>query len=392
MKRQKPLTGSVQSNGAWLYAVINTYVRGKRKQVWVNSWIPVTGSRRNAETFLREELARREIERSKPQNIKDASKDMPFVDYMRLWLTTKKRKIEEITYQGYSALIEKYIKEYFTSIDARLSTLEPNDIEEFYDFLYDKDLSGTTALRHHRIMKQALDYAVKKDILLYNIMSKVDAPQKNAFVAASYSADELKELLEQAKGDVIFVPIVLAATLGMRRSEVLGIKWRSVDFSAGTLTVEHKVLEVQGEHGLVVKGYDRLKTKSSRRTLPLPKLALEVLQVEKQRQADNRKAFKKAYCKERHDYVCVDAMGYHLRPTYVTAHFSWLLKKCGLRHIRYHELRHTAASLLASNGVPIKNIQLFLGHSNYSTTADIYTHLDHRAQEQSIGMMNKILE
>jgi integrase len=100
-----------------------------------------------------------------------------------------------------------------------------------------------------------------------------------------------------------------------------------------------------------------------------------------------RRLFKKSYCRDYLDYICVDQCGNLLRPNYVTEHFAWVIQKYDLRKIRFHDLRHTCASLLLSNGISMKQIQLWLGHSTFSTTADIYAHLDFSAQEESANAM-----
>ena len=103
-----------------------------------------------------------------------------------------------------------------------------------------------------------------------------------------------------------------------------------------------------------------------------------------------RRLFKKSYCRDYLDYICVDQTGKLLRPNYVTEHFSWLIEKYDLKKIRFHDLRHTCASLLLSNGISMKQIQIWLGHSTFSTTADIYAHLDYSAQEESANAMGSM--
>lgn len=118
----------------------------------------------------------------------------------------------------------------------------------------------------------------------------------------------------------------------------------------------------------------------------------ELLATEKAKQAKNRWLFKGTYCRDYLNYVCVDEMGKLLRPNYVTEHFGWVIRKYGLRKIRFHDLRHTCASLLLSNGIPMKQIQIWLNHSTFSTTADIYAHLDFSAQKQSAATMGAMFQ
>ena len=134
-----------------------------------------------------------------------------------------------------------------------------------------------------------------------------------------------------------------------------------------------------------------MKNKSSQRTLPLPEPVLEMLSEEKEKQTLYRKMFKGSYNRKYDDFVCVNELGDLIRPSYVTQHFSDLLKKYGLRHIRFHDLRHTFASILIGQDVPLINVSNFLGHSDLSTTANIYAHLDKASKQTSADIMTGIL-
>ena len=155
-----------------------------------------------------------------------------------------------------------------------------------------------------------------------------------------------------------------------------------------TISISHKVIEAEVDGKFVPMGEDVLKTKSSFRTLPLIPAVGIILLEEKEKQEMYRRLFKKRYCRDYLDYICVDQCGKLLRPNYVTEHFSWLIEKYGLRKVRFHDLRHTCASLLLSNGISMKQIQIWLGHSTFSATADIHAHLDYSAQEASANAMN----
>ena len=137
---------------------------------------------------------------------------------------------------------------------------------------------------------------------------------------------------------------------------------------------------------------EEMKNKSSRRTLPLPDPVVEMLQVQKEHREVYRKMFQGSYNAQYLDYVCVNQLGELLRPSYVTDHFRELLEKYGLRHIRFHDLRHTFASLLINQDVPLINVSNFLGHSDLSTTANIYAHLDKASKQASAAVISDILQ
>ena len=175
----------------------------------------------------------------------------------------------------------------------------------------------------------------------------------------------------------------------MRRSEVVGLKWDAIDFERNTIEIRHTVtcVKLDGKKQLIES--DTTKTKSSKRTLPLVPLFREKLLALQQEQEENRRLCGRCYNKQYLEYICVDAMGNLLMPDYVSDSFKLILHNFGLRPIRFHDLRHSCASLLLANGVPMKQIQEWLGHSDFSTTANIYSHLDYSSKISSAeAMMN----
>lgn len=160
----------------------------------------------------------------------------------------------------------------------------------------------------------------------------------------------------------------------------MALKWDAIDFEKKTITICHTVTEVRvnGKRTIIEK--DRTKTKSSYRTLPLVKPFEELLLRLKAQQEENKRLCGKMYSKQYDGYIYVNQMGDLVKPGYLTQHFPALLEKHGLRRIRYHDLRHSCASLLYANGVSLKEIQEWLGHSDISTTSNIYTHLDYSSK------------
>lgn len=151
----------------------------------------------------------------------------------------------------------------------------------------------------------------------------------------------------------------------------MGLKWDAIDFERKTLTIRHTVTEVvlDGKETVVAK--DRTKTKSSYRTLPLVAPFEALLHKLKAEQERNQKVCGKAYCMDYPNYVYVNELGERVKPGYITKNFERMLKNNGLKKIRFHDLRHSCASLLYANGVNLKEIQEWLGHSNISTTSNI---------------------
>ena len=186
-----------------------------------------------------------------------------------------------------------------------------------------------------------------------------------------------------AERDPIELGVILAAFYGLRRSEVVGLKWDAIDFEKKTISIKHTVTQVNVDGKNITVQKDRTKTKSSYRTLPLVPPFEELLRRLKQEQLVNQKVCGAAYCKKYLDYIYVNAMGELVKPNFITQHFEIVLKNHGLKKIRFHDLRHSCASLLYANGVSLRDIQEWLGHSDIGTTSNIYTHLDYSSKVSS---------
>ena len=248
-----------------------------------------------------------------------------------------------------------------------------------------------TILRLHANLHKALKYAVRIDLIASNPVDKVDRPKPQAFMAGYYSAEEMEQLFEVAKGHKLELIIQIAAFYGLRRAEVMGLRWEAIDFEAKTLTIRHIVTSTRIDGKQVLIEADRAKTKSSLRTLPLVDSIAERLKTVKKQQEYNRKICGNSYNQKYLGYVFVDAMGNLIHPNTVTSEFPKLLEDNGLRRIRFHDLRHSCASLLLKEGVPMKQIQEWLGHSDISTTANIYAHLDSQSKTLSAQAMTGAL-
>ena len=242
-------------------------------------------------------------------------------------------------------------------------------------------------IHYHAAIHKALKYAVKIDLIPANPADKVERPKKNEFRGNFYSAEEINLLLEAVRGTKLEIPVLMGAFYGLRRSEVLGLKWDAIDFEANTLEIRHILTQAYLDGKKVIVQADRAKNKSSLRTLPLvPQIRDRLLELKGQ-QETYRKLCGRCYNKEYLGYLCVDEVGNIFRPNYISEAFPRFLKANGMRPIRFHDLRHSCASLLLSNGVPMKQIQEWLGHSDFSTTANIYAHLDYSSKLSSAQAM-----
>ena len=382
------VAGRLQEKNGFYYIVLSyTDSAGKRRQPWIATGLTVKGNKKRAEKMLAE--TRKDFTIPKGQ-VSELSPDMAFSDYMRYWLKMMRTAVTETTYSSYCFNVEKHIIPYFEPLGVTLAGLQPRQIQSFY--LHEAEtLKNTSILRFHANLHKALKYAVRIDLIASNPVDKVDRPKPQAFMASYYSAEEMEKLFEAAQGHKLELIIQLAAFYGLRRAEVMGLRWEAIDFEAKTLTIRHIVTSTRIDGKKILVEADRAKTKSSLRTLPLVPPIRDRLLMLKGQQDTYRRLCGKSYNRDYLGYLCVDEIGNIIRPNYVSEQFPKLLVKNGLRPIRFHDLRHSCASLLLANGVPMKQIQEWLGHSDFSTTANIYAHLDYASKLSSAQAMLECL-
>lgn len=376
------VAGHLREKKGYYYAVLNYKDScGKRKTKWISTGFPVKGNKKRAEAFLAD-VKRNFI----PEDTKGIDEGMLFADYMEKWLDIIKGSIAIPTFASYSNMVERIIVPYFREKEITLENLTAKDIQEFYLHELGR-VSASTVIHYHANIHKALKYAVKIDLIDTNPADKVERPKRDHYVGSFYDADEINALFEAAKGTKLELPILFGAFYGLRRSEVIGLKWDAIDFEKNTITIRHTVTQcnVDGKSTIVIS--DTTKTKSSRRTLPLVPFVRERLLLLKEEQEENRRLCGRSYKKEYMGYVCINEIGDLIKPHYVTESFQKLLKANEFRRIRFHDLRHSCASLLLANGVPMKQIQEWLGHSDFSTTANIYAHLDYSSKLISADAM-----
>ena len=386
------IAGHLQEKKGLYYMVLSYKDKsGKRVSKWLPTGLPVKGNKKRAEDMLM--AARAEFVAGEAA----IDHDMPFSSYLVQWMEIARSTLKPNTAAGYASMIQNPIAPYFQQRGITLGGLQAVDIQMFYTSQL-KRVSANTVIHYHAIIHRALKYAVKTDLIDVNPADKVERPRKDRFTASFYDGNEVNRLFQAARGTPLELPVMLAAFYGLRRSEVVRLKWDAIDFENKTIAIRHTVTACAEKGRRIEVAADTTKTASSRRALPLVPAFQTKLAALKEQQEKNRILCGRSYCTDYLGYVLVDAMGNRLKLSYISTAFPALLKRNGLRPIRFHDLRHSCASLLLKNGVPMKQIQEWLGHSDFSTTANIYAHLDAgskltsaQAMEKGLGMSSEVL-
>ncbi|MDR3238796.1 MAG: site-specific integrase [Clostridiales bacterium] len=270
-----------------------------------------------------------------------AGGEILFVDFMEQWLEVIKPSIKLTTYGGYQYNVQM-ITCYFREHKILLNRLTAEDINNFYQEKL-KWLKATTIHKFYANISKALKYAVQNGYIPFSVMDKVNRRKLGRFTGKFLKQSEAVELFEAVKGHKLELGVIFGAFYGLRRAEIVGLKWDVVDFDANTVTIEHTVTiaTIDGKQRLIAD--DTTKTKSSFRALPLVPDICEKLLKFKAEQEANRRLCGKMYNKAEGCYLYVDALGNRINPHYLTNEFPKFLVEHGFKRMRFHDLRHTNA-------------------------------------------------
>lgn len=288
------------------------------------------------------------------------------------WLNTWMTQVIEpnraqTTVYGYRKIIDNHIGPHLGGIALR--ALRPVDLQHYYAYMMqDVGLCANTVRRHHDLLSSALRMAVKQDLLICSPTDRVEPPRVLPREARFYDQENLKQLYRLVEGHWLELIVRLAGGLGLRREEICGLRWSSVDLQRQTVRI--KEARTAAGATIVNKG---TKNFSSLRTLYLPEDLCRLLRRERQRQEADRAALGEEYCDS--GYVAVDRRGQPYSPNAVSLAFTRFIRKNELPKITLHGLRHSFATVANAQGAPLFEIGKALGHSTPSTTGRIYTHL-----------------
>jgi len=374
------MTGSLQKKNGTYYAVVRIPDdMGNEKQKWISTGVKVDGNnKREANRRLREIVS--DLEQQKITY----SADILLVDWINEWMEQKENEIRLNTWEGYQINVNKHIIPFFKLLKLTLQDITAQHIQSYYNKKLKAGQSANSIKKHSVILRGALQEALKKNLIPYNPVDRATLPTCERFIGKAYSVEQATTLLGAIGDEQLKPAIILGLFYGLRRSEVLGLRWRDIDFDAGTITIKNTVVRTR-----TIIEHEKTKSRASKRTLYIIPETREYLLGLQRRQAGNRKLLGSAY--NVNDHVCVWDNGNPFDPTYVSHRFSKILAKYSLPKIRFHELRHTAGSLLLNSGLSIKQIQEYLGHEQVATTLDIYGHLSVEGKKEAACAIGGLL-
>ena len=381
------ITGSLQKkNGMYHMTVLIPDEAGKSIQRTKN-----TGIRADAKDQLEKRKNRSQAQRRLTKWMEELSKipgsgaERFLLDAVEEWLARKKRSLRLDTYEAYEADYNRHIKPFFGEKRLRLCDVTPRVIQRYVDEKETAGLSPQTVKKHLVILNGVFSEAVKMDELPYNPCSRVTPSKSEKFCGKAYNADEARKLLEAVKGDPVEPAVYLGLYLGLRRSEVAGLRWKDIDFANDIVHICNTRVRYS-----TVSEQEKTKSRASKRDLYLPSGLKSYLRDLQSAQRNNMEL--SGNCPGEEAHVCQWPDGRPFQPDYISARFKVFLGQSGLPMIRFHDLRHTAGSLLLSNGQTIKQVQEFLGHEKASTTLDIYTHLSSESRMDTATAIDSILK
>jgi integrase len=313
--------------------------------------------------------------------------------WLETWLKDYKApSIRPITLDSYAMMIRYHLKPALGHI--ALKDLRPEQVQRVYDDKRDAGLSPRTVRYIHTILHSALKQAMKNQLVLRNVSEATTRPTGKPRRMHPLTLPQVNQLLTAVKDDRAFPAIFLALGTGVRRGELLGLRWVDMDLDAGVLHVRQALIRV-GNHDATAgdrKGrliFQEPKTEESRRTTPVPADITEALKHHKARQAQEKLLFGEAY--DDHGLVFCQPNGQPIDPRTFTRYFERLLHQAGVPRIRFHDGRHTFATLMLELGEAPKTVQTMLGHTKIATTLDVYSHVSLDLETRAAARLNAAL-
>lgn len=305
--------------------------------------------------------------------------------YLNQWLTGYcEMRLAENTVRGYKVNVQKHIIPHIGTIE--LTALTAFDVQQMYTALFAAGLSSTTVLYVHAVLRRAINCALRQRLVTENVLYGVYAPRRVRYRGGILTGAELVKLVAACVDTDVYIPVLLAATLGLRRGEILGLKWTDIDFSANTIHIQ-RTATFYKDTGI---RFSDPKSQTSNRSLLVSHYVMCRLAELYDRQA----LYAAAYDGEYNPLGLVNCRpaGQPLTSSMLQKIFKSILRKSGLPVVRFHDLRHSNATLMLKNKVPAKIVSSMFGHASVGITLDLYSHVLTDMQEPAVQVIDSLFK
>lgn len=362
------MRGSVTKKGNKWYIVVflGFDQNGKRKYKWFSGYDTKKAAERDLPNKLKELNEGTFFEPSKET----------MADFLKKWLADKKRRVRLRTFEIYERTIRIHIAPHIGQIE--IGKLKPYHLRDLYNKLQsgNSQLSNRYVSQIHTLLHDALKTAVRWEYIHRNVAEQVDAPKPVRKKFSVWTLEETQRFIEIAQGHRFYIAFLLALTTGMRQGEILALRWSDIDLENGRIYIQRTVSHIGKK-----LTFAEPKSESGNRMITLPEEVTEALLEHKANQEREKELSENSY--DDQDLVVSRINGNIVSQAFLRQHFTSLIKKAGLPYIRFHDLRHTHASLLLLQGVHPKVVSERLGHSNIGITMNTYSHILPGLQEQA---------
>ena len=384
------MTGCVALRKDVYYVRLSYYDKNhKRKDKFISTGLSGRGAKQKATAMIDSLI-------EKYGYLEKSDHPSKMADYLKMWKELQASEVAETTYDGYHTYIDRHLIPYFKELNINIQDITAGHIFDYVNYLSNdggrKDnkiggQSNTSIRKIISILRKVFDYAVLYGDIKINPAAQVPMPkrtnnkdERQVFLTAEDAQKMLDAFRNEEIGPIVFVTLYY----GLRKSEALGLRWQAVNFDANTITINHTVV---GGSRIVAK--DSTKSYCSRRTYELLPDVKELLLKLREQQKDYRKRLGSGY--HINDYIFKNPNGMPYRPDSLTRSFKRALARHGFPQMRYHDLRHSTASILVDKGWDINDIKEWLGHADISTTSNIYAHISHRRKVSLAQDLDKTL-
>lgn len=311
------------------------------------------------------------------------TKSVTVEQYTATWLTAMRSRVRPASWTVHERHVRAHINPVIGRVD--LAKVTPTDVERMTSAVMAKGLSSMTARHARATLRKALADAMRDGLVARNVAALAHPPRLVRREMTALSAPEVKRLLSSSEGDPLCPLWTIAVTSGLRAGELLALRWSDVDFNLQTINVRRA--QAKGWDGQWI--VSEPKTRASRRSIHLPDMAMAALRAHRSRVNTLRLAAGGAWLDG--DLVFCNEVGHNLPTNRLHEWLARALTKAGVSRVRFHDLRHTAATLWLQGGLPLKVVSTQLGHSSIAVTADTYLHVNDAQRQDAAQVMERLL-